>query len=768
MRWALFTLIKRQFVDNAIYFAAALLVSLVLIIITISVVLSESLTHLSVYALAHMFITPVLFYIGSYTFGLIQTYNDRINGITAMLTILPAKVSHILLARIVTGASIILVLLGPVAITGAVLWKLLGPSHWLFHGWVADVFIGLLLTALSCYCLGLYTGQKSETFASALRSLPLVLILMLLIPVKGFGLPLLIVLLPFLAVSLLRCRQPPASRHVTTAATGFMVLVLLAVPLYFARHFSNGGLRTTIDATAVLSPSGLVPPEIENTKNTTDHSKVSGSYWGRDNSIIDPLFGYNWASELLKEIFYILEPLGITEYFRSREHGERRTYFRALYESPIYYIHLGLKKGQLIYRITESSRWGDVWQNEFPWNWNEYMELRAGPEGVSAVQNQELGRFGAPIVYFGSRDDLYMNSLPRCIVYDAMSRCFFNIDFDKSKVHKGPTIQDTSIRPISIGEPTNPDDLLLRFDIPSHMGGSIHRSTDYLPVIGESGRIDLLDPNTLELQGPAGYLTRPRTLFGRSSPCPRDLMDYDVKVICIEPYKGYPIDNQLEEQYLGLAAASLSPQGMWTSVAVFDKEGNEIKTSHSKTAFFNKPGGPVFTMMKYLFESLHPPALTLASYFTAHSFEARSTHRALFLMPNSFVAMARDFEGNIFWTILLVLVLMLPALLFSGLFGLRVARDAAILGLSNNARRLWLLGTLAFGLPAYITYRLSRPKITLITCANCGKPRRPDQNICHQCGSPWHVPELTPPAWRMLDRTERVSHNSSAKTNTVE
>jgi hypothetical protein len=22
---------------------------------------------------------------------------------------------------------------------------------------------------------------------------------------------------------------------------------------------------------------------------------------------------------------------------------------------------------------------------------------------------------------------------------------------------------------------------------------------------------------------------------------------------------------------------------------------------------------------------------------------------------------------------------------------------------------------------------------------------------CHRCGSPWHVPELTPPAWRVVD-----------------
>jgi uncharacterized paraquat-inducible protein A len=63
-----------------------------------------------------------------------------------------------------------------------------------------------------------------------------------------------------------------------------------------------------------------------------------------------------------------------------------------------------------------------------------------------------------------------------------------------------------------------------------------------------------------------------------------------------------------------------------------------------------------------------------------------------------------------------------------------------------------MIGTIAFGLTAYITYRLTQPKITLVTCTNCGKLRRPDMARCHRCGSKWHIPELTPPAWRVVDK----------------
>jgi hypothetical protein len=211
-----------------------------------------------------------------------------------------------------------------------------------------------------------------------------------------------------------------------------------------------------------------------------------------------------------------------------------------------------------------------------------------------------------------------------------------------------------------------------------------------------------------------------------------------------------------------MVVGSLSRQGMWMTLAVFDKEGNRVKITYTKTTFFEVPWGPELSMTKYLFESLHPPVLTLASFFTAYSFEAGSTHRALFFMPNSFVALLRDREGSILFTFLIVLLIMLPAFLFAGFLSWLVIRDAVVIGLSRNSRRLWMLGTLGFGLTAYITYRLTRPKITLVTCPNCGKMRRPDMAKCHRCKSDWHVPELVPPVWRVLDGAENVDESPKA------
>jgi hypothetical protein len=125
----------------------------------------------------------------------------------------------------------------------------------------------------------------------------------------------------------------------------------------------------------------------------------------------------------------------------------------------------------------------------------------------------------------------------------------------------------------------------------------------------------------------------------------------------------------------------------------------------------------------------------------------------MFLLPNSFIAMkGRDARGNIAARFLYALLLISPSIVLAILLAMRVGKDAAVLGLPQKTRRFWAIGTLALGLAGYITYKLTRPKITLVTCANCGKPRRTDMDKCHRCGSKWDVPELTPPDWRVLNR----------------
>ena len=61
-------------------------------------------------------------------------------------------------------------------------------------------------------------------------------------------------------------------------ATGFVVLALLSIPLFWFRFFCQTSLSVNMldDAKRVfIRPSGLVPPEFENDPNVTSRSIVS-------------------------------------------------------------------------------------------------------------------------------------------------------------------------------------------------------------------------------------------------------------------------------------------------------------------------------------------------------------------------------------------------------------------------------------------------------------------------------------------------------------
>jgi hypothetical protein len=238
-------------------------------------------------------------------------------------------------------------------------------------------------------------------------------------------------------------------------------------------------------------------------------------------------------------------------------------------------------------------------------------------------------------------------------------------------------------------------------------------------------------------------LPRPYTSFGRGSSRPRDLFDYSLGVIV----------RRTDNEYAGLMAASVARQGSQITVAVFDKEGRRLAGSYRGGGF--RLGALLGT--KYLAESLHPPILTLVSFFAAYSLDAGATHRTLFLMPNSFVALLRDGETSFKLQLLGVLIFLLPALAFYAFLCWRVVRDAAVLGLSRWAKCLWGVGTAGFGLPVYITCRLTRPRVALSLCQNCGRRRRVDMEICHHCGSGWDMPVLEPPAWRVTSASVRSS-----------
>jgi hypothetical protein len=357
-------------------------------------------------------------------------------------------------------------------------------------------------------------------------------------------------------------------------------MVLLGITIFLGRYSCEVALVANLPSGAgsvAIKDSGLLLPE----KEKFHDGIPTISTYGR----IDPFnLPTRWRSY---DIHYTFASLGIINYLRSREMDLKHFNLNSLEN---WGTHFDKAKGLLVYR-------------------DEKHKFYIGPEGMSTIPDNNLGRFFSPLICSGR---LYRWS----ILYDQGTNCFFAIDIKGLTVRKGPELIDSAHQLIDTFGYYRSEDCSVFFSGPY---GTVNQPNDYLAVLNKSGRIDLLNRKTLNLDGPAGFLPRPRTFFGWGSEKPKDLLAYDVKLLSVK--------NQGD--YVGMAVGSLSRQGTTMALVVFDKDGNKIKTANSKSTFFDAPGGPALTITKYIFESLHPPVLTLASFFTAYSFEARSSHRAL-------------------------------------------------------------------------------------------------------------------------------------------
>jgi hypothetical protein len=545
---------------------------------------------------------------------------------------------------------------------------------------------------------------------------------------------------------------------INVVAVGVVVL-LTSLGLFWARCLC-GTLRhqvlSEVAGPVIIRPSHLLPGAMEHDPNSAWLSSVQArmSAW-------DPL----------------LAGLGIARYVETRRPGGSRSDIYRWSRAPDeVWVYFDRSLGLIVYRGKEHWRRGGGTATA------REVTLYVGPEGMSTTPDEELGRFVHPLGDFTGQP---------WIVYDSAWRRFFVIKNWQRGVASGPQLppNDTH-RPVQISLlAKNPLslELAVRFGPPprrastdASSGGTgarrpMHSIAGRLPslegralVLDASGRIDLLDLDTLEFVGAVAHLPKPASLFSpQAAATPQDVAAY-----AVEPVTQTWDDNrEAKWSYAGCAVATLSSDATAVRVEVFDPNGRTAAAAQTEfvsyaradehpsgpvdtvgNAYFDVPGAAAVTGLKFALESLHPPVLLLLSYSTAPHFEATAGYRSLLVLPNSFVAMkARDSRGGPASRFVAAEMLMLPALVLAVLLAGLVARDGARAGLTKNARTMWAAGTVVFGLPAYITYRLTRPSIRMVTCQNCGQMRRPDQERCHQCGSAWVVPELTPPAWRVWD-----------------
>ena len=541
---------------------------------------------------------------------------------------------------------------------------------------------------------------------------------------------------------------------VNVFATGFVVLMLFSITLFWPVWLCNTYINGNMDRRILLArPSGLLPSEFEDDSNGMQHSAVYATY-----DTIRPL----------------LEGLGIAAYPEDRMPGGPASNLHLFDKSSDVepdLVYLDSAIGQIVssrHHIQESA--GGITRAV-------KLTLYAGPNGISEKPDAALGRFNSPIVSSGRGS----NTL---FAYDKKERQFFAINFGVRTVIKGPELpKNEPHNPIQLGaDPMTKNHWVnLQWQPPyvkakpGQVGYEVQENgtrlvpvrsrfsqgmpSNLLFVLDATGRIDLLNTKTLQFVGVAGRLPSPQSLFSTPSFVrPKDLLAYWVM----------PVGNF--QTYSGCSVATLSREANSMALAVFDENGRQLscQTSlstvydvdnigsrpreipSSEAAFFGRPGAPTVTTIRFLLENLRPPVLSAVSYLTCWRFEATSAFRSLFILPNSFIAMeGRDTEDSTYAKLWGALLLISPSLLLSFILAWRIGKNALNLGFTQNAAVCWALITFAFGLVAYITYRFTRSKAALVTCQNCGKPRRPDMDRCHHCKSLWHVPELIPPSWRV-------------------
>jgi hypothetical protein len=383
----------------------------------------------------------------------------------------------------------------------------------------------------------------------------------------------------------------------------------------------------------------------------------------------------------------------------------------------------------------------------------------AGPEGISQNPENAIGRF---------TNLLRHNGYWQRIVFDKNLQRFFKIDFENQVVTKGPQLDFMPVQFGWIGKNTSniqgplftaprrpltekelADDRerkrsrkkmtrqgreVRSVPVLENMRLSFNR--DFTAVLDPKGQICRLDRNSLEPSESIASLPNLDRTF------PSNLFAYDAKPFFIgDEYKGFVV---------GAFGADLFNSYIGGTITESKLKRIEIKPQH---LWENYGGWPALTISKFILESFQPAIFNIAACLFSPDFDAAEDPRSLFIQPDSVMGMigrSNELEG--LERFFLAVAAVSPSLLLGVLLAGWVSKDSKRVGLGKTANSLWTAGTIAFGLSALITYLLTRPKDTLVTCQNCGRLRRPDMDLCHQCHSKWNIPELAPPEWRVLDQ----------------
>ena len=522
------------------------------------------------------------------------------------------------------------------------------------------------------------------------------------------------------------------------AGTGILVIVLLGIVFFWADRLCDNAILDSVtpnDWGIDISPSGLMADEEKTIKEQGDKYflsavKASMNYnmvltLGMFTDIIEEETRFQGLS--MMSVAYDMMTDNVSSTIKPEileNSNQQRTYFDK---------DKGLFVNCYLSRNFEDRD-----------KWSKRINYYIGPEGIGDEPTEQLGRFIQPLI---SKMKNTSKEMP--VFYDKGLRRFFRVKFTREErtVIKGPELDAEKYNPVETGygyvgttyipvstEFISPEQVVeengTKKNVPVKL--TTNAAYKYLIVVNDNGRIDLLDTETLELK-PAGSLPEYSKL-----------------------QHGYLIRSAFfGNSYLGLIVSSISSNFWYMDTYVFDATGKKV---NGKATWLNPkklPSGIAGLWSKYIIESLQPVGFNVLSYLTAHNYDGVKSQQAIFVRPNSIIAWFARKAANENGAPFLIeqlgaLMIMGPSLIIGVLLGWRVSKRAKALGLSKLAVRAWTYGTIFTGVAGYLTFIFTRHAEMMVTCKNCGRLRRVEQETCHNCKADWQMKHLKTADWRIV------------------
>lgn len=330
-----------------------------------------------------------------------------------------------------------------------------------------------------------------------------------------------------------------------------------------------------------------------------------------------------------------------------------------------------------------------------------------GPNGIAAKSDSALGRFQDPLL----ETSILSSFFSTLLLYDPPSRQFYSFDPFALTYTKGLPIGN-DIQPLKISTPylaIGNRNWALSLSYPAQ--SLVHPDHDAL-VLDKTGAIYSLNTQTLTLSNCKGFIPH-------CNENPMQMLAFAALHRMINFKDVYII-------------ASATDNGDALHVRIYDDNANLLYTNVNYTSALDARLITSVTAQSFL-----PFISCVSSYCLGPYFTAMDSYQSFYLVPHVLLAATSRMTDS---RLIMPMFFLFWPLLLGVIFATITIRNAKQLGVEKESCCTWFIVVLFLGLPAFLTWLCLRPRVTMITCNNCGLPRRPDTEKCHHCCAKLELP----------------------------